>query len=566
MLLELNIKDLAIIDELSLELGPGFNVFTGETGAGKSIIIDAIDLVLGGRASTELVRSSKDEARVEALFDLSDASGATGVSDVAALLSAAGLPVEENLLIKRIVSRSGRSRIFINGSMANGATLAAIGRLIIDVYGQSEHQALTKVEEHIDMLDDFGGLLDMKEAMADTYSRWSGARRDLDKVQAEIKKAIEDRELLEFQSSEIEEAALDEGEEEELTAEHGRLKNSERILKTASDGSAMLYGAEGAVLEKLGWLVGELKELARYDKQLGSLAERLESASFEVEDVATTLRDYGGAFDPEPGRLLEIEERLDLLIKLKRKYGGTLKDVLVKKQEIDEKLLSITDCEGRKKELEEALAALTKEAADLSGKLTRSRRKAAGELKKGIEGELAELGMKGTLFEAELESALKEDGTPQFTASGSDKVRFLIATNKGEDLKLLSKVASGGELSRIMLAMKGITSVGKVATLIFDEVDTGIGGPMSRIVGAKLKEVSAAHQTLCITHMPQIAAFADNHYLVEKKENAEGRVVSSVRKLTGQEHLERVAMMLGGEEPTGTTLKHAEEMIGASGT
>jgi len=560
MLLELNIKDLAIIDELCLELGPGFSVFTGETGAGKSIIIDAIGLVLGGRASTELVRSSKDEARVEALFDVS------GLDAVASLLDDAGLPVEDDLLIKRIVSRTGRSRIFINGSMASGATLGAIGRALIDVYGQSEHQALTKVEEHIDLLDDFGGLLEMREAMAGLYARWSAALRTLAKTLAEIEKAAEDKELLEFQSGEIEEAGLREGEEEELTAEHGRLKNSERILKTASEGSAMLYGEEGAVLEKMGWLAGELKELACYDKQFGSLAQRLESAAFEVEDVATTLRDYGASLDLEPDRLQEVEERLDLLIKLKRKYGGTIRDVLAKKQEIDERLLSITGGEGRRKELEKELAGLTKEATALSEKLTKARKKSAKGLKKGIEAGLAGLGMKGTLFEVEFESVLKEDGTPRFTATGSDAVRFLIATNKGEDLKLLSKVASGGELSRIMLALKGITSVGKVPTLIFDEVDTGIGGPMSKVVGAKLKEVSTTHQTLCITHMPQIAAFADNHYLVEKNENAEGRVVSSVRKLTGREHLERVARMLGGEEPTGATLRHAEEMIGVSGS
>jgi len=559
MLLELNIKDLAIIDELSLELGSGLSVFTGETGAGKSIIIDAIDLVLGGRASTELVRSSRDEARVEAVFDVS------GLFGVSALLDEAGLPTEENLFIKRIVSRSGRSRIFINGSIASATLLATLGRLLIDVYGQSEHQALTKVEEHIDMLDDFGGLQSMKVAMAGLYQSWSTARRDLDKVQAEIKKAAEDQELLEFQSGEIEEAALIGGEEDELTREHGRLKNAERILKTAEEGSSMLYGADGAVLEKLGRLVGELKELARYDKELGSLGERLESAAFEVEDVATTLRDYGRTLELDPTRLLEIEDRLDLIIKLKRKYGDTIRDVLNKKQEIDDRLLSITDSEGRKNELEAELAALTKEVTEFSVKLTKAREKAAKALKKGIETELAGLGMKGTIFQVDIERIGSSDDVYSFSATGSDKVCFMIATNKGEELKMLSKVASGGELSRIMLAMKGITSRGLVPTLIFDEVDTGIGALMSKVVGAKLKDLSTTHQTLCITHMAQIAAFAGNHYLVEKSENSEGRVVSGVRKLSEQEHLERIAWMLGGDEPTGTTLKHAREMVGAAG-
>ncbi len=560
MLLELNIKDLAIIDELSLVLGPGLSVFTGETGAGKSIIIDAIDLVLGGRASTELVRSSRDEARVEALFDVS------GLGGVADLLDQAGLPQEENLFIKRIVSRSGRSRIFINGSMASASVLATLGRLLIDVYGQSEHQALTKVEEHIDMLDDFGGLQSMTDEMAGLYQRWSSVRRDLDKVQAELRKAAEDRELLEFQSTEIEQAALQGGEEDELTREHGRLKNAERILKTAEEGSSMLYGADGAVLEKLARLAGELKELDRYDKELGSLGGRLESAAFEVEDIATVLRDYGGALELDPGRLLEIEDRLDLIIKLKRKYGGdTIEDVLDKQQEIDERLFSITGSVGRKDELEEELAALTKEAVEFSVKLTKARKKAAKALKKGIETELAGLGMQGTVFQVEIEGISNSVDACSFSSTGSDKVCFMIATNKGEELKLLSKVASGGELSRIMLAMKGITSRGLIPTLIFDEVDTGIGALMSKVVGAKLKDLGTTHQTLCITHMPQIAAFADNHYLVEKDENSEGRVVSGVRKLSEQEHLERIGWMLGGEEPTGTTLKHAREMVGAAG-
>lgn len=556
MLLELNIKDLAIIEELLLELGPGFNVFSGETGAGKSIIIDAIDLVLGGRASSELVRSSKDEARVEALFDISN------MPDVKALLEDGGLPVEDDLLIRRIVSRSGRSRIFINNAIASATILASIGRHLIDVYGQSEHQSLTNVEEHIDMLDEYGGLTGMREAMAEAYGLWNTTRRELDKTLEMIRKAADDRELLEFQSSEIEEAGLSEGEEEELSSELGRLKNSERILKTASDGSSMLYGDEGAVLDKLSGLVGELKDLACYDKTLGELGNRLESAAFEVEDIATTLRDYGGSLDIEPARLSEIEERLDLLIKLRRKYGGTLKDVLARQREIDDMLLAITDSEGRRRELEEELEKLTKAAVTLSDKLSKARVKSAKGLKKGIEAELEGLGMKGTIFEAELEALRKDDGTPDFTASGADKVRFLIATNKGEDLKLLSKVASGGELSRIMLAMKGVTSLGKVPTLIFDEVDTGIGGPMSKIVGRKLKGVAKTHQTLCITHMPQIAAYADNHYLVAKGENNEGRVVTSVRKINKQEHLERVATMLGGDAPTETTIRHAEEMIG----
>jgi DNA repair protein RecN (Recombination protein N) len=563
MLLELNIKDLAIIDELSLAFGAGFNVFTGETGAGKSIIIDAIDLILGGRASSELVRSSKDEARVEALFDVSK------LPEVGVLLGRAGLPAggaEGTLLIRRIVSRAGRSRIFINDSLANASTLANIGRLLIDVYGQSDHQSLTKVEEHIDMLDKYGDLIGARSEMAMAYSRWNAARRALDETLAQIKKASTDRELLEFQSSEIQEASLVEGEEDELTAELGRLKNCERILTTASEGSSVLYGDQGSVLEKMARLAGELKELACYDKQLGSLGARLESASFEVEDVATTLRDYSGSLEPDPAKLAEIEERLDMLIKLKRKYGQTIKDVLLKQREIDDKLLSITGSETKKKELEVELAKSTKAAMTLSAQLTKARFKAAKGLKKSLESELAGLGMKGALFEASVESSsIEEDGSARFTANGGDTVRFLLAANKGEDLKLLSKVASGGELSRIMLAMKGVTAAGNVPTLIFDEVDTGIGGPMSKIVGEKLKGVSKTRQTFCVTHMPQIVAYADNHYLVKKSENNKGRVVTSVSKLSAQAHLERVALMLGGNDPTETTLKHAEEMIGSAG-
>jgi DNA repair protein RecN (Recombination protein N) len=567
MLLELSIQDLAIIDDLTISIGPGLNVFTGETGAGKSIIIDAIDLVLGDRASSELIRSGKEEARVEALFNVPEGS------TVARMLDEAGIPPGDNLIIKRIIQRSGRNKVYINNSLSTLVTLAEVGRHLIDICGQSEHQSLTRQEEHIDMLDLFGDMGELRKDMSESFRKWASLKRELDELKALSGRAGEDHDLLIFQSKEIADAGLKPGDDERLRKDWERLKNAERIAEATGNAERALYSNTGSVTEVVGALVKEIKEVSIYDKSLVKAGEKLESMLFETEELARALGSYGGSIEGDPAKLEELSASMDTLNKLKRKYGDSIEAILKKKTEIDEKLGDAVDYDDRLKQVEGLLEMATDEAGMLSDALTGARAENAKKLKKGIEKGLSELGMKGALFEARIETERigeKEEGEgdarpPRFGEKGADRVNFMISTNPGEDLKPLAKVASGGELSRIMLAMKGLTAVGRVPTLIFDEVDTGVGGAMVEVIARKLMEASIGHQVFCITHMPQIAAFADNHHYVCKEKSKDGRTVTRVKKLSSGELVERIAVMLGGAKITDITRKHAEELLQSAG-
>jgi DNA repair protein RecN (Recombination protein N) len=522
MLLEIKIKDFAIIDDLSVNFGPGFNVFTGETGAGKSIIIDAIDLILGDRAQTDLVRGSREEAQVEALFDISRSR------PMQKMLDEAGIAPSE---------------------------------LLIDIYGQSEHQSLTRPEEHVEILDSFGGFSKLREEMARTYATWAMLQNELERLENHIKKSSQDRELLSFQSKEIEDGALTPGEDAELRIEKDRRQNSEKLFKATDQAQKFIYSQEGSMVEMLGVWIKELEDVKRFDPGLEKTVETLNSALYALEEASTFLRDYASSIESDPARLEEVDARLDAINKLKRKYGSTIEEILAKKAELDKGLGDITDYEEKLKDLQQRAAEAMDKAAGVATRLTDERGRAAGELKNKIEGEFLDLGMKGCAFETLIETDTNPDGTPRFGEKGADRVRFLISTNPGEEIKPLARIASGGELSRIMLALKGLATAGKVPTLIFDEVDAGISGLMAQVVGSKLKEVSSRHQVICITHLPQVAAFADGHYFVSKQETDEGRTVTRVRELKGEERVEDLARMLGGTKVTETTKKHARELI-----
>lgn len=559
MLLELSIKDLAIIDDLTVSLGPGLNVFTGETGAGKSILIDAIELVLGDRASTELIRSSSDEARVEAEFDISDRA------ELARVLEDSAVPAGENLVIKRIIQRNGRNRVFINGSLTPLTALAEIGRRLIDIYGQSEHQDLKRPEEHIEILDGFGGFSKQREKMASAFRVLTALDKELAGLRSDVERAGRERELLSFQSREIEEAALTADEEKDLGEERERLRHSEDIRVATTTGESTLYSDEGSVVERVGEVIKSLKEVGRFDKKLEEAAETLETCLFNIEDASTVLRDVSSSIESDPGRIEEVESRLDLIGKLKRKYNGTVEEVLEKKVSIDAELETLFVSQDRIKELEASAAEAREAAASAADELTKARRKAAAALKKALERELGELGMKGTVFKALVTAVTNADGEPRLTEKGADSVVFMISPNPGEELKPLARIASGGELSRIMLALKSITAAGRVPTLIFDEVDTGVGGAMAQVVGRKLDNAARTHQVLCITHLPQITAYADRHFSVTKGPNSEGRTVTEVREIKRGERVEAIARMLGGTEVTETMMKHARELIETAG-
>ncbi|MBI5875586.1 MAG: DNA repair protein RecN [Deltaproteobacteria bacterium] len=555
MLLQLNIKDFAIIDNLQVSFGKGLNILTGETGAGKSIIVDAVKLILGDRASAEDIRSSKDEAVVEAMFDISPCK------DIANILDESGLRSEEGLIIRRIISRSGKNKVFINESMANLALLQQTGSRIIDIYGQHDHQSLTRPEEHIDILDSFGGLAAMKQEFSNVYKEYISIKSELDKLASESRQLAEKQDFLSFQSKEIEAAGLKTGEDEELKKGKEILVHAEKLFDASSSGHEVLYSSGGSVLEKIGHVVNKLKDVSRFDERLKPMVEALESASCQIEDAASFLRDYSGGNRFEPGRLEEVDNRLDAINKLRKKYGQTIEAILQKKAEIDKELDGIIHHDERMEELKKALDVSRDKAISLAKKLSDKRAGAGRMLKKKIEQELADLGMKKTVFEVKIKKDADEAGNFQLSENGIDKIEFFISPNPGEEPKPLAKIASGGELSRIMLAIKRtMTRTGKIPVLIFDEVDAGIGGGTAEVVGKKLKEVSKNHQVLCITHLPQIAAYADAHYSVEKEVRG-GRTCAKIKELKGEEKVAELSRMLGGVKITEKTKEHAVEML-----
>ncbi|MBI2412190.1 MAG: DNA repair protein RecN [Deltaproteobacteria bacterium] len=559
MLSELNIKDFAIIEGLSLAFAPGLNIFTGETGAGKSIIMDAIALILGERASNDLIRSSAEEARVEALFDPSPPS-------VEGVLKEAGIEPAATLLIKRVVQRAGRNRIYINGSLATLVTLTEVGRRLIDIYGQSEHQSLTRPEEHVEMLDSFGGLKALRSHMAESHREFLGLKKEFDSLAAEAKSLKDRKDLLEFQLKEISSAALKPGEDEALNKEIERLKHAERLKGASLNAEREIYSDDGSMIERLGSIIKSLKDAAAFDERLKKAVEPLESSLIGMEDAGAFLRDYSDAIEADPDALEAALGRADLIGKLKKKYGPSLEEVIKKGEALSDELKLATGSDERSKALEGLVAEAREKALSAAKALTEARANAAKELEERIGEELFTLGMKDAVFQVSMDMEKNPDGTVRFNEKGADRVNFFIAPNKGEGLKPLSRIASGGELSRIMLALKSAASVGKVPALVFDEIDTGVGGAMAQVVGLKLKEVSKAHQVLCITHLPQIAAFADAHFGVSKETTKEGRTVSTVRELKGDETIEQISVMLGGLKVTETTRMHAMELMDAART
>ncbi len=563
MLTELNIKNFAIIDQLHVAFGPGFNILTGETGAGKSILVDAINLLLGSRASPEMIRTGQEEASVEAFFDLTE-------KDDLKILNSLDLKKSDGLLVRRLLHRSGKSRAFLNGSSITLHMLEELGEKLINIYGQHEHQHFLDPLRHIDILDHSGNLLLMRQAFQEVYTQWSKATSELGELISRQKQRSDRMELLAFQSKEIGRANLKPGEEEELVSERARLVHAEKLHSIAHEGAEILYGESGSVAERLKSTLQRLREGVKIDPSLGLLATAVESSLFQVEDVASSLRSYREKIHFDPRRLETIESRLDEINRLKRKYGPSLNEVLTYKEKIDQERKGLESLEEKISEIKNSATALHARALSSGKELSHRRKKAAHELGGKVETELSTLGMKKVLFSVQVETeppeGLEEPGggrdlSPRLNEKGMDRVQFLISPNPGEELKPLAKIASGGELSRIMLAMKRIFAEETwVKTLIFDEVDAGIGGGIAEVVGRKLKEISRQHQVFCITHLAQIASFADAHYKVSKRTQG-GRTFVEVICLTEEERLQEVARMLAGLKITGKTLDHAREMI-----
>lgn len=565
MLRELRIKNFAVIDEVALELGEGLNVLTGETGAGKTIVLNALGLICGGRVSSDIIRHGEEEASVEALFTVLP-------QPLRDRLRETEFGGEEDLVIKRIVSRSGKNRIYINSSLCPLALLSEVGGHLVHIYGQHEHQALLRPETHLALLDCYGGLEARAKEMRETYRALSLAWSAVKQARELLERRRREEEALRFQANEISQARLQEGEEEELQARKNILIHAEKLFQGCKEGEELLYEGDDALVSRLGRYVLRLRELSHIDPVLREAVELLESSQAQLQEAAAVLRRYSGKIAFEPGALEALEDRLAEIRRLKRKYNGTVESILKLKGTIEEELKALDRGEEEMPALVSALEEARRTAWRTAEALSGERRKVAQKFSREMEKELAGLGMTATVFEVRfLQGAPEGDDAPfladnkKLGEQGIDQVEYCFSPNPGEEVKPLAKIASGGELSRLMLAIKSLVLTrGDISTLLFDEVDAGIGGRAAEIVGKRLKKVAATHQVLCVTHLPQIAALADSHYVV-RKEVVRGRTFTTVRRLSEKERIAEVARMLGGINVTDKARRHAEEMVKRQG-
>ncbi len=561
MLKELNIKNFAIIDTLRVEFGPGLNVFTGETGAGKSIVVDALNLALGERASADLIRSGTAEAVVEAAFELNS----HGTEAIASILAEQGIEKDagEDLIVRRVISAAGKNKVYINGSLSTLATLAALGAHLADIHGQHEHQSLLSLERQLEMLDSFGALMPLRDEVASRWRRSQELRKELAALEAGEREKAQREDLLRYQKNEIESSRLREGEDEALATEQKILANAEKLAGLARLADEALYSSDASALASLKRAVTGVREIAAIDPKLAPSLELLESGRAQIEEAARDVSSYADAVEFDPARLEELGDRIDLLQKLKKKYGATLAEVIAFGERAAAELAKIERSGEEMERLRKELAALKSELGARARDLTKKRTLAAKELEKKVEGELAHLGMKKTKFVVSIRQEAGDDTDDGRAVGprGADRVEFLISPNPGEEPKSLVKIASGGELSRIMLALKTVLVEGdSIPTLVFDEVDAGIGGAVAEEVGKKLRRISDRRQIFCITHLAQIASMATHHYGVSKSIKQE-RTSTEVRLLDPKDRVDEVARMLGGKTITDATIKHAEEMI-----
>ena len=553
MLLELNVENYAVVDKLRVAFHPGLNLLTGETGSGKSILVGALELLFGGRASVDVIRSGEPKARVSGRFEVA------GNPLLERKLNDSGLESEDGeLLLEREILSSGKSRVYVGGRPATAALLKEIAPFLGDIHGQHDQQQLFHVEAQRDMLDEFAGAGDLRQKVHDAYRAWRGVQREMNDLQGNEQDKLRQLDIWLFQQKEIAAASLKSGEDALLEEEKRRQQNIGRLLDAASTAFTGLYEAPGSAYAELKTAMRKFEELARVDSVLGEIRATLEPAVIAVQEASYALRDYLGKLEADPARLEEIESRLALLERLKRKYGGPVDAVLAFAEELARKISGIENADARLAELRIRQEELRQAYEDQSTHLTELRKQAGARLSRAVERELAALAMERTVFRIAIEPA-------EWSESGADAVRFLVSPNRGEDPKPMEKIASGGEISRIALALKSCLIASQDAqdarrTLVFDEVDTGIGGGAAEGVARRLKRLASSSQVLCVTHLAQVASFADHHYYVEKVES-NGRTTTRVCELQAPERREEIARMISGHRLTPEALKYADQLI-----
>lgn len=557
MLTELRISNFALIDHLTLEFSSGFQVLTGETGAGKSLLVDALVLLLGGRASGEHIRTGAREAVLEAAFTFVDRH------PTLSKLQARDLPVDESkdLLLRRVLSREGRSRMYVNGTLVPLHQMAELGEGLVDIHGQHEQQSLLSSNVQLDVLDAFGGLLAVREQYGIQYRTWQDLVQSVEELRGRAAKQQEREEFLHFQMEELRKAHLTPGEDENLTREHHKLQNSGRVLEIVRRVYALVYEDQRSVLAQLTEVKKLVHELETIDGTIHPWREFVESSQAQVEELALATRRDADGFDHDPQRLAQIDERLALLQRLKKKYRLSLEELIERQARIQSELDELTNLDERVKKMQQNVTRAYEETWALGQKLSESRRIVARRLEEHVVAELAQLKMEQSIFRVQLTTAASTEALGPY---GVDQIEFAFCANQGESVQPLARVASGGELSRLMLAMKTVLArVDHVPVLIFDEVDAGIGGNVAAAMGQRLNALGRTHQVLCITHLPQIAAQAHAHYRVAK-ERVQKRTITTVAPLRGKEREEEIARMLGGATITPTVRKAAGEMLNAA--
>lgn len=548
MLQFLNISNIALIDELQVEFEAGLNLLTGETGSGKSIVVDALGVLIGGRFTSDLLKSGTERGSIEGLFTVNPNP------DLERLLENAGLPASEELIIRRELSATGRNKIFINNQLATHSLLRELREFLVDIHGQGEQQTLFNPRTHLELLDSFAAGNGLRDDVAEAHRAWGSLQRELDALRRDDAEKFQLQDTLKFQIDELERAQLVIGEDERLDEERRRLANVEMLTTLAQSSYGRIYEDDDAALARVRQTLKDVTELAEYESSFGEYVEGLESARAVLEDLSFSLRDFADKLEFSPARLAQIEDRSAELSRLKRKYGGSLESALEHLARSQDRLRQIETSDEREQQLQSEVDGARSNYFELAKRLHRERVRAAKRFEKSVEKCIAELAMDHARFQIQISDASE-------SSRGIDHVEFYFSANAGEDLKPLARVASGGEASRLMLVLKTVANATEFPrTIVFDEIDSGIGGRVSEAVGIKLRKLAQTNQVLCVTHQPQIARFADSHLAVQKTVVG-GRTQVALSKLNRSGRIEELARMLTGAEITESARRHARELL-----